>query len=329
MLILNPSLREIVIVVTQSSAIRVRCGSEDKEMHVNSDNLEVPVSMADWKHALLALLVLLSAGALAAEEVSTFPAYIDSDLCSHLMLGPITSARVECSVKTHKDGSNPVVVRLRDNLVLTVNKEKPLRPLVGKLAEVSGELKIKDGTLKFQDAKAIDASAIPAGDESRKMLDVRTYRTEGSAKLFEKIRHELAMMPYITEFDFISFTMAGSQVLLTGWTVRITNRSTAYNIVKNIEGVEGIVNNIEVLPMGSMDMQIRAGARAALQRYLPRYFWGSGSDIKIVVKNGQIILLGTVATKADSDMANIQCNQVRGAFKVFNMLRVQGSAKTS
>jgi osmotically-inducible protein OsmY len=60
---------------------------------------------------------------------------------------------------------------------------------------------------------------------------------------------------------------------------------------------------------------------------LSRYFWGNGSDIKIVVKNGQIILLGSVATKADSDVAFIQCNSVSGAFKVFNMLRVQGSEK--
>jgi hyperosmotically inducible periplasmic protein len=123
--------------------------------------------------------------------------------------------------------------------------------------------------------------------------------------------------------------MVGYDVILTGWTVRITNRGEAFNRVKSIEGVENIVNNIEVLPMGRMDMQIRSGARAALQRFLSRYFWGSGSDIKIVVKNGDIILLGTVATQADSDTANIQCRSVPGAFTVFNMLRVAGAEKKS
>ena len=76
----------------------------------------------------------------------------------------------------------------------------------------------------------------------------------------------------------------------------------------------------------TMDMQVRAGARAALQRFLPRYFWGSGSDIKIIVKNGVIILLGSVTTKADSDVASMQCNSVRGAFKVVNLLRVNPPA---
>jgi osmotically-inducible protein OsmY len=132
------------------------------------------------------------------------------------------------------------------------------------------------------------------------------------------------MMPYITEFDFISFNLNGGDVILTGWTVRITNRSEAQNRIKNIEGITGIVNNIEVLPMGRMDMDVRAGARAALQRHLSRYFWGSGSDIKIVVKGGNIVLLGAVATKADSDLAYMQCNSVPGAFKVVNLLRVTG-----
>ena len=135
------------------------------------------------------------------------------------------------------------------------------------------------------------------------------------------------MMPYVSEFDFISFTLTGPEVILTGWTVRQTNRDYAYNVVKNVPGVESVVNNIDILPLGSFDMQIRAGARAALQRNLSRYFWGSGSDIKIVVKNGQIILLGTVASKGDSDIANIQCNSVRNAFKVFNLLRVDSSPK--
>jgi osmotically-inducible protein OsmY len=269
---------------------------------------------------------MLGVSVFGAEEIQDFPAYVDSDLCAHLMLGPITTARVECSQKTHKDGSNPVVVRLRDNLVLDPNKQKPFNPLVGKFAQVSGEVKLKDGKLKFKEVKEISQTDIPASDPSRTLLDVRTHKAP-SAKLYEEIRHELAMMPYISEFDFISFSLQDSDVILTGWTVRITNRSTAYNIVKSIEGVERVINNIDVLPLGSFDMQIRAGARAALQRHLSRYFWGSGSDIKIIVKNGNIILLGSVYSKGDSDLANIQCNSVSGAFKVFNMLRVTQEEK--
>lgn len=275
----------------------------------------------------LPALVLLLPGGLLAAEVSPFRAYVDSDLCARLMLGPITSSRIECSQSTVKAGSEPVLVHLHNNLVLAVDKQKMIRPLAGQLVEVSGEIKTNNGMVKLQSATAVTAESVPQGDPARKLLDVHTHRTDKDAQLHEKIRHELAMMPYISEFDFISFTQSGADVILTGWTIRATNRSTAYNIVKDIDGVETVINNIEVLPLGGFDMQIRAAARAALQRQLSRYFWGNGSDIKIIVKNGQIILLGSVATKADSDLAFIQCNSVSGAFKVFNMLRVQGSEK--
>jgi hyperosmotically inducible protein len=279
------------------------------------------------KTTSLPALVLLLPGVLLAGEVSAFRAYVDSDLCARLMLGPITPSRIECSQSTVKDGSEPVLVHLHNNLVLAVNKQKMIRPLAGQLVEVSGEIKANNGTVKLQSANAITAESVPQGDPARKLLDVHTYRTDKSVQLHEKIRHELAMMPYISEFDFISFTQSGADVILTGWTVRSTNRSTAYNVVKDIEGVETVINNIDVLPLGTLDMQIRAAARAALQRQLSRYFWGNGSDIKIIVKDGQIILVGSVANKADSDVAFIQCNSVSGAFKVFNMLRVQGSEK--
>ena len=85
--------------------------------------------------ASLPVLVLLLPGALLAGEVSVFNAYVDSDLCARLMLGPITPARIECSQSTAKEGSDPVLVHLRNNLVLAVNKQKLIRPFVGQLAE--------------------------------------------------------------------------------------------------------------------------------------------------------------------------------------------------
>jgi osmotically-inducible protein OsmY len=280
--------------------------------------------------ALLAVMAASAALGLAADpsKLVTFPGYADSFLCARLMLGPITPERIECSQSTHKEGAVPVVVRLTDNLVFDVNKTKMLKDHVGKFVEATGEPKEKDGRIKLESVKAIEKPNIPPGAPGHELLDARNFRVSGDrAKTYEKVRHELAMMPYISEFDFISFTMVGDDVILTGWTVRITNRSTAYNLVKNIEGVNKITNNIEVLPMGSFDMQIRAGARAALQRHLSRYFWGSGSDIKIVVKNGSIILLGRVSSQADIDIAGIQCNSVPNSFHVFNLLKVAPSDK--
>lgn len=266
----------------------------------------------------------------ADKPVGTFNAYVDSDLCSHLMLGPITDARIECSKTTHKQGSNPVLVRLADSAVFDVNKQKMISPLIGQIASATGQMNIKDGNLKLSEVAPVAAATIKPGSPDSKLLDVRHFKLTGDqAKVYEKVRHELAMLPYISEYDFISFTMDGGRVILTGWTVRETNRSSAYNVVKNLPGVEQVTNNIEVLPLGPMDMQSRAAVRGALAQNLSRYFWAGGSAIKIIVKNGDVILLGIVASKADSDLANIRANGVRGVFKVFNMLQVdsKGSAK--
>jgi len=273
----------------------------------------------------MAIPVLLCRSGFGADEISTFRAYVDTDICARLMLGPITPERRACTQQMGKDKNEPVLVRLSNNMVFAVNKQKMIEKMVGQLAEASGDIKVKAGTMKLQDVKPVEPGAIPAGPE-RKLLESGP-RNEPNPQTWEKIRHELAMMPYVSEFDFISFTLTGSDVILTGWTVRQTNRDYAFNVVKNLPGVESVVNNIDILPLGSMDMQIRAGARAALQRNLSRYFWGSGSDIKIVVKDGQIILLGTVSNKGDSDLAYIQCNSVRNAFKVYNLLRVESSPK--
>jgi len=260
----------------------------------------------------------------------TFNAYVDSDLCARLMPGPISEARMACSKDTHKQGSNPVLVRLSDNLVFDVNKTRMIDPLVGQIVLATGQTKTADGLINLESVSPQEAGAIKPGSPGYSLIDARQFRLTGDgAKAAERIRHELAMLPYISEFDFISFTMTGGKVILTGWTVRQINRSSAYNVVKNLAGVDQVTNNIDVLPLGAMDMRIRAGVRASLQGVLRRYFWGSGSAIKIVVKNGDVILLGIVNDQPDKDLANLKANSVPGAFKVFNMLRIDSKSDSN
>ena len=280
--------------------------------------------MADKRISALASLLLCSGLATAAKkETTSFKSYVDSDICSHVYAGPLTQKRIECSEQTHKEGSNPVLVRLKDSWIFEVNKEKMVKKHVGKLVTAEGEVNYNDSTMKLTSVNPLDAASIPSGEKERTLLDVR--QSKAQPQLQEKIRHELAMMPYVSYFDFISFTLNGNNVTLTGWTTRPTNRSEAFNRVRQIEGVERIINNLEVTPVSPMDNQIRAAALISLQQNLSRYFWGSGSDIKIIVKNGDIILLGSVASKGDSDIANLRCATIPTAFHVFNMLRITQS----
>ncbi len=164
----------------------------------------------------LAALVLVLPAALLAAETSVFRAYVDSDLCARLMLGPITPSRIERSQTTVKDGSEPVVVHLHNNMVLTVNKEKMIRPLAGQLVEISGEIKANNGTVKLQSANVITGRIRAAERPGAEIAGRSDGPNDANAHLREKIRHELAMMPYISEFDFISFTQSGPEVILYG-----------------------------------------------------------------------------------------------------------------
>jgi hyperosmotically inducible protein len=144
-------------------------------------------------------------------------------------------------------------------------------------------------------------------------------------RLVKEVRHELVMLPYLGVFDNLEFKVDGSTVTLMGQVVRPTLKTEAENVVKKIEGVEKVSNQIEVLPLSPNDDGIRRAVYMALARspQLDRYFMQAVAPIRIIVKNGNVTLEGVVANKGDSEMANIAANQVSGVFSVTNHLRVE------
>lgn len=139
------------------------------------------------------------------------------------------------------------------------------------------------------------------------------------------VRHELVMLPYYNIFDDLSFRVDGDHITLTGAVTRPTLKSDAGNVVKRIEGVRSVTNNIEVLPLSPMDNRIRFAAMRAIYGYpsLQRYGLGALPPIHIIVKNGNITLTGVVASEADKNVAYMRAMGVFGAFSVKNELHVE------
>jgi hyperosmotically inducible protein len=134
------------------------------------------------------------------------------------------------------------------------------------------------------------------------------------------------MLPWYSVFDDLAYSVNGYRVTLVGQVVRPSLRSDAEVAVKSIEGVEGVDNQIEVLPLSPNDDQIRRAEFRAIysQASLQRYAEGAVPPNHIVVKNGHVSLEGAVSTEADKDVANIQANGVPGGFSVTNNLVVTG-----
>ncbi len=85
-------------------------------------------------------------------------------------------------------------------------------------------------------------------------------------RLYKEVGHELRMMPLFDTFDNLAYKIDGTTVTLLGQVVHATLKDEAEQRVKKIEGVEKVVNNIEILPPSSGDDQLRRRlARAIFQ----------------------------------------------------------------
>ena len=146
------------------------------------------------------------------------------------------------------------------------------------------------------------------------------------SKLAREIRHELVMLPYYSIFDDLAFRIDGGTVTLLGAVVRPTLKSDAENVVKRLEGVSQVTNQIEVLPLSPMDNQIRVAVYRAIYgdpMIGDRYGHRALPSIHIIVKNGTVTLEGVVANQGDKNLINIRANGVPNVFKVSNNLIVE------
>jgi hyperosmotically inducible protein len=145
--------------------------------------------------------------------------------------------------------------------------------------------------------------------------------------LIKEVRHQLVLLPYYSVFDNLSFQVQGSKVTLMGQVVRPSLKSDAAGVVKNVEGVSSVENNIEVLPPSPMDDQLRRALFRAIysEPQLSRYAQSAVPSIHIIVKNGNVTLEGVADNEADKNLAGLRANGVPNVFSVKNNLVVSAS----
>ena len=144
-------------------------------------------------------------------------------------------------------------------------------------------------------------------------------------RLEREVRHELVMLPYYGVFDNLAFQVQGDTVTLMGQVTRPTLQSDAEAAVKRIEGVEKVINKIEVLPPSPNDDWIRMAEYRVIygQSALQRYAIQAIPPVHIIVKGGHVTLEGVVANEMDKNIANLRANSVPGVFSVTNNLQVE------
>ena len=153
---------------------------------------------------------------------------------------------------------------------------------------------------------------------------------KGIDRITKEVRHELVMLPYYGVFDNLAYKVdPDGTVTLLGQVSRPTLKSDAENSVKRIEGVEKVVNDIEVLPASINDDRIRRDVYKAIygNDVLSMYQLRAVPPIHIIVKNGNVTLEGVVSRSLEKAVATMQANHVSGVFSVTNNLHTEEEDK--
>lgn len=169
---------------------------------------------------------------------------------------------------------------------------------------------------------AVLLAPIPASAQERGLSE------KGRSRIERQVRHELVMLPNYDVFDNLAYKVDGAgTVTLLGQVRQPTLKDSAERVVRDIEGVERVDNQIEVLPPSPSDDRIRLAVYRAVYGYsaLQRYGLAAVPSIHIIVKNGHVTLEGVVDNEADKNVAGIQARGVSGVFSVTNNLQVAKS----
>ena len=177
---------------------------------------------------------------------------------------------------------------------------------------------------------SIPAPAAPAPQKKKSKLESRP-RAEGEAANLEylkkEIRKELVTLPFFGVFDWLEGKVEpDGTVFLAGQVTRPTLKKDAQRRVEKVEGVERVINQIEVLPLSPNDDRLRRAVFFELfNRNSPLFRYGQQPipSIHIIVSRGKLVLKGVVANKGDSDIANIRARGVPGLFEVRNDLKIE------
>jgi hyperosmotically inducible protein len=150
-------------------------------------------------------------------------------------------------------------------------------------------------------------------------------------RIKREVRHELAMLPYFTIFDNLEYKVEGNTVTLLGQVTNPELKDDAGRVVKKVEGVEEVKNNIDVLPLSPDDDRIRRQVARSIFATdgLLKYSMSALPPLHIIVKNGHVTLKGVVDNSMDKQLAYNAANGVPGVFSVDNDLQVPGSTAAS
>jgi hyperosmotically inducible periplasmic protein len=171
----------------------------------------------------------------------------------------------------------------------------------------------------FCGAATIVAAQLAASQSQTKVQE------KPSDALARSVHHQIQVLPFYSVFDSIEFRLEGNRVTLTGQVLRTTLKAHAEAAVKDLEGVTAVSNQIEVLPVSASDDDLRTAIYRVLfeDDVLKKYAAETVPPIHIIVKDGNVVLAGSVQSDSDRKLAGTLSAQVPNSKSLQNHLIVK------
>lgn len=150
----------------------------------------------------------------------------------------------------------------------------------------------------------------------------------GNLDVFQDVSAQVNRYAHFTMFDSVSATVKDGVVTLSGKVTMPYKASDIEKRVASIDGVTGVRNTIEVLPVSLFDDRLRLGIARALYSNpsLSMYGLGLNPSIHVIVERGHVTLDGVVNNEMDRLIAGVVARS-SSAFDVRNELRTSAEAK--
>ena len=147
-------------------------------------------------------------------------------------------------------------------------------------------------------------------------------------QVFNDISKTVNQYAFFTIFDDVNANIENGTVTLTGKVTMPYKRGEIEKRVAKVDGVQQVVNHLEVLPVSTFDDQLRY--RIARSIYRNSNFWNyaimANPPIHIIVEHGRVTLTGVVQSNVDRMLARSLATQF-GVMSVTNELKTDAEVK--
>ena len=94
---------------------------------------------------------------------------------------------------------------------------------------------------------------------------------DAQARIMKAINHNLIMLPYYGVFDNLVYLLQGRTVILTGQVTNPSLKPDAERAVKKVEGIDKVINNIEILPPAPWTSRFASGCGRSFTAAMGRF----------------------------------------------------------